>query len=131
VDFRNQQADAVGVMSMDGNCDRSSLTAKDKRTLGVKLFGEGQFRDALTKLEEALGEVETVPADFWNDWGAVAFACGDFQKAESGFRKALELNPDDGQAATIDTLGDGTEFISRCGTLGVYRVGECPGLRPT
>jgi predicted O-methyltransferase YrrM len=46
-----------------------------------------------------LKEHNVNPADLWNDLAAAAFACGQTEKAEDAFRRALALNSDDGQVA--------------------------------
>jgi GT2 family glycosyltransferase len=53
--------------------------------------------DTLKTLTSALREQES--SELWNDWARAALACGDPGLAESGYRRALELEPSHRQAA--------------------------------
>jgi tetratricopeptide (TPR) repeat protein len=84
---------------MPNAVDTCLTPAQEKHTRGAQLYAEGRFEEALAVLEEALRETPEARADFWNDWGAAALACGRADKAEQGFRRALALDPEDAQAA--------------------------------
>jgi len=64
---------------------------------GVLLFEQGRYREALARLDQALGEQQT--AERWNDWAAVQLALGHRENAERGFRRALTLDPNLADAA--------------------------------
>ena len=83
---------------MPNAVDTCLTPAQEKHTRGGQLYAEGRFEEALAVLEEALRENPEARADFWNDWGAAALACGRADKAEQGFRRALALDPEDAQA---------------------------------
>ena len=64
--------------------------------------------EALKILTSALRNKET--SELWNDWASMAFACGDSDLAESGYRRALQLEPSHRQASvnlTALLLGQG------------------------
>src|SRR4029077_15656706 len=89
---------------------------RDSHALGIKLFADGCFPEALRALEEALDSTESGSAKCWNDWSAAAYACGEMEKAEEGFRRALELNPEESQPAAnlgmlLAQLGQAIEAI--------------------
>ena len=62
-----------------------------------KLVEAGKPAEALLILTSALRNRED--SELWNDWASVAFACGDSELAESGYRRALELDSSHRQAA--------------------------------
>lgn len=63
----------------------------------LSLYREGRMKDALEKLGAALKAEEN--SERWNDWGAVQHALGSARNAEAGFRKALELDKNNQEAA--------------------------------
>lgn len=79
------------------NCAVSPVD--EQRQLATELYSQGRFAEALAILEEGVKEYGAAPADLWNDLAVTAFACGQTKKAEDGFRRALAMNSDDGQAA--------------------------------
>jgi len=72
------------------------LTA-EKHEQGLQSYREGRFDEAVCRLGEALAEGQT--SELWNDWAVAQSACGRAVDAEQGFRRALECDPRDGQAA--------------------------------
>jgi GT2 family glycosyltransferase/glycosyltransferase involved in cell wall biosynthesis len=64
---------------------------------GLKLFEKGQYELALREFERALGEEET--SERWNDWAAVQAVLHRAEEAERGFRRALEIDSTNAQAA--------------------------------
>jgi glycosyltransferase involved in cell wall biosynthesis len=72
-----------------------------KRGLAAKLYQEGKLEDASRVFGEALLERET--SDRWTDWATVQLARKRTEEAESGFRRALEL--DGGNTAAALKLG--------------------------
>lgn len=99
----------------------SAMSAEEKHAQGAQLYSEGRFREALTALEEALADGRGTRTEFWNDWGVAALACDDAEKAEKGFRRALEMNPEDIQAvenlgvllAGLNRHGEAIPFLAR------------------
>jgi len=100
--------------------ETSALSAAEKHSKGVRLYVEGHLREALMVLEDALSDSQDIRAEYWNDWGVAALACDDAEKAEKGFRRALELNPQDSQAAAnlgmllagFDRPGEAIPFLA-------------------
>jgi GT2 family glycosyltransferase/SAM-dependent methyltransferase/glycosyltransferase involved in cell wall biosynthesis len=73
------------------------MNAREKHGMAVRLFGAGQKQDALTLLREVLAEQES--SELWSDWAAVQFGSNAAGEAEKGFRIALQLDPENVQAA--------------------------------
>lgn len=74
-----------------------SPDANYKHQQGLQLLNSGRLEDALPLLGQALAQEET--CERWNDWAAAEFLLGRAVEAEHGFRRALELDPNDIQAA--------------------------------
>src|SRR5580704_18418382 len=72
------------------------LTA-EKHEQALQSYREGRFDEAVCRLGEALAEEQT--SELWNDWAVAHLACGRAANAEQGFRRALECDPRDAQAA--------------------------------
>jgi tRNA (mo5U34)-methyltransferase len=72
------------------------LTA-EKHEQALQCYREGRFDEAVCRLGEALAEEQT--SELWNDWAVAHLACGRAVDAEHGFRRALECDPRDAQAA--------------------------------
>jgi tetratricopeptide (TPR) repeat protein len=64
---------------------------------GLRLFQSGRAPESVALFSQALKEHET--SERWNDWAAALQTCGDSAQAEGGFRRALELDPWNLQAA--------------------------------
>ncbi len=64
---------------------------------GLRMFEEGNPREALALFGRALGGRET--GERWNDWAAAQVALKQSAEAEQGFRRALEIDPRHAQAA--------------------------------
>jgi len=75
---------------------KAKTPARSKAQLGVELFRQGDYQKASDILAEALQTSET--PDIWNDWATAEAACGRHEKAQEGFRRALSLEPKNGQA---------------------------------
>jgi Protein of unknown function (DUF707). len=58
--------------------------------LVARLMDEQKRDEALRLIETAMMAGET--CELWNDWATVHWTCGDGNRAEQGFRRALELN---------------------------------------
>jgi glycosyltransferase involved in cell wall biosynthesis len=56
----------------------------------VQLLREGNAEEASEALKEALAQQES--SDLWHSWAIARLACGETAEAESGFRRALQLN---------------------------------------
>jgi tetratricopeptide (TPR) repeat protein len=63
----------------------------------VPQYREGRFGEAAQLLSEEI--VERPTSEAWNDWAATQRSLGQFRDGERGFRKALRLNPENGEAA--------------------------------
>src|SRR5436305_3969419 len=57
----------------------------------ITAFRQGHPAEALRLLEELL--TENASAECWNDWAAIHLSTGELSKAESGFARALQLDP--------------------------------------
>ncbi len=79
--------------------ERQKATQADEQLhrQGIQLFQDGKLTDSLAFIARSLGARET--AERWNDWATVQSALGNSQDAEQGFRRALTLSPNHGQAA--------------------------------
>jgi Flp pilus assembly protein TadD len=75
----------------------SAANPKQLHEQGVALYREGRMQEALKTLHAALRLEEN--SERWNDWAAVQHALGSAPDAEQGFRKALELDKNNQQAA--------------------------------
>jgi hypothetical protein len=74
------------------------LPVEDKHARGVQSCREGRLQTADVLLAEALREVET--CERWNDWATVQSAIRNLANAEIGFRRALQLEPENAEART-------------------------------
>jgi FkbM family methyltransferase len=72
--------------------------AQTKDELALQEWENNRLPEASRLLEECLAERET--ADRWNNWASVQFKTGNARAGELGFRRALELEPQYGQAAS-------------------------------
>jgi Flp pilus assembly protein TadD len=73
------------------------MTPKGMHELGLRLYSEGRMEEALAQFWAALKAKET--SERWNDWAAAQHALGFILQAESGFRKAFEMDKSNLQAA--------------------------------
>jgi GT2 family glycosyltransferase len=78
-----------------------------KHDEAIAAFHQGRFSDALRLLQLLLEAGET--SEMWNDWAAVQLALGDIERAEAGFSRAIELDPDNADA----TINLGVMLLSR------------------
>ena len=69
----------------------------NKHSEAVAAFQQGNPQDAL-QLFDRLLQAEDASSELWNDWATVQSACGELRKAETGFLRALELDPANHQA---------------------------------
>jgi glycosyltransferase involved in cell wall biosynthesis len=67
-----------------------------KHDEAIAAFHQGRFSDALRLLQPLLEAGGT--SELWNDWAAVQLALGDIERAEAGFSRAIELDPDNTDA---------------------------------
>lgn len=63
----------------------------------LRLFAEGNYREGARLLADALKTRET--SELWNDWATAQLMLGDTVDAEEGYRRALELDPQNACAA--------------------------------
>jgi GT2 family glycosyltransferase len=78
-----------------------------KHDEAIAAFHQGRFSDALRLLQPLLEAGET--SELRNDWAAVQLALGDIERAEAGFSRAIELDPDNTDA----TINLGVMLLSR------------------
>jgi tetratricopeptide (TPR) repeat protein len=77
--------------------ERKSTPEEQKHRQGAMLFNQGSYDQAARLFAEALDIQET--SDRWNDWATAQMLCEHRVSAERGFVYALELNPQNQQAA--------------------------------
>jgi Flp pilus assembly protein TadD len=77
--------------------DLRSKSGQEAHRQGLQLFKESQFEEAAKWLREALTLDPT--AEHWSDWASAELACGRMPQAEAGYRQALTLDLDNGEAA--------------------------------
>ena len=95
------------------------VSQDEKHQQGIKLFQEGQFEEAVRLISEALLGTET--SERWNDWATVVLSCGRPTEAEKGFRRALEMDPQNREAAvnlgvllaSLEQDADAVPFLER------------------
>jgi glycosyltransferase involved in cell wall biosynthesis len=68
----------------------------NKHAQAILSFQQGHTVEALRLLEELLKAGDT--SELWNDWAMVNLAAEDLHKAELGFTRALELDPENTDA---------------------------------
>lgn len=90
------------------------MHAAEKHKRALDSYRHGRFDDALGLLGEALEEEET--SERWNDWASAQLAVRRLAEAERGFRRALQLDPDNPEAcanlgALLATLGRHSEAL--------------------
>jgi Flp pilus assembly protein TadD len=73
------------------------MTGRDIHQQGLQFFHENQYENAAKWLREALTLDPT--AERWSDWASAELACGRTEQAEAGYRQALKLDLDNGEAA--------------------------------
>src|SRR6266481_716528 len=73
------------------------MNGAEIHTLGLRLYEAERFDDALALLRQALGDAES--SELWSDWATVQFRRGETSEAEAGYRIALQMNPNETQAA--------------------------------
>src|SRR5260221_9302525 len=73
------------------------MNAAEIHTLGLRLYEGERFDEALALLRQALGDAES--SELWSDWSTVQFRRGETGEAEAGYRIALQMNPNETQAA--------------------------------
>ena len=96
-----------------------------KHDEAVNAFHLGQPQQALRLFEELLLEQES--SELWNDWATVQVAIGNVHEAETGLRRALQLDPQNHPAKAdlgILMLSQGDH------TRGIQLIEECISLLP-
>jgi len=73
------------------------MIVRDVHLQGLQFFKENQYENAAKWLREALTLDPT--AERWSDWASAELACGRTEQAEAGYRQALKLDLDNGEAA--------------------------------
>jgi 2-polyprenyl-3-methyl-5-hydroxy-6-metoxy-1,4-benzoquinol methylase len=84
------------------------MPATEKHRSAIKLYKEGRLEEADQLITDALQGGET--GELWNDWAAIQFALGRKEEAQTGFRRAIVLDPACCEAETnLTALMFGTE----------------------
>ncbi len=73
------------------------MQAADKHQRGLDSYRFGRFDEAVRLFSEALQEQET--SELWNDWASAQIAARRMAEAERGFHRALQLDPENADAA--------------------------------
>lgn len=73
------------------------MITAEKHQQGIEHYLGARFEEAARVLGEALEDAPT--GELWNDWAAAQLACGRLADAERGFRQAVGLDSEHGQAA--------------------------------
>lgn len=68
-----------------------------EHTNALKAFQEGRIEEAARLFGKALGEEES--SELWNDWATAQFHLSNAEEAEEGYRRALELDDKNVEAA--------------------------------
>jgi len=78
---------------------------------GLELFAQGRYQEAIGSFEESLRQAET--SEVWSDWATAQFASGRVPQAREGLKRALQLNPQNHQAAAnlrlVELLADSAQ----------------------
>jgi len=74
---------------LHANHPAGNLTGSTGKSV-ARLVQEGKSQEAVALLDVAISEGET--AELWNDWATVQHGCGHADKAERGYRRALDLD---------------------------------------
>jgi len=73
------------------------MNSAETHALALRLYQAGRFDEALALLRQALADGES--SELWSDWATVQFRRGEAAEAEAGYRIALQVNPNETQAA--------------------------------
>jgi GT2 family glycosyltransferase/2-polyprenyl-3-methyl-5-hydroxy-6-metoxy-1,4-benzoquinol methylase/glycosyltransferase involved in cell wall biosynthesis len=73
------------------------MNSAETHALALRLYEAGRFEEALALLRQALADGES--SELWSDWATVQFRRGEAGEAVAGYRIALEMNPNETQAA--------------------------------
>ena len=76
---------------------KQSTTHQEKHQRARDLCHEGRPEEAVRLLDELLSEEHTT--ERWNDWATAQLMCDCGTEAEKGYRRALELDTQNSQAA--------------------------------
>jgi GT2 family glycosyltransferase/glycosyltransferase involved in cell wall biosynthesis/2-polyprenyl-3-methyl-5-hydroxy-6-metoxy-1,4-benzoquinol methylase len=73
------------------------MNSAESHALALRLYEAGRFEEALALLRQALGDGES--SELWSDLATVQLRRGEAGEAEAGYRIALQMNPNEAQAA--------------------------------
>ncbi len=76
---------------------KQSTTHQEKHQRARDLCHEGRPEEAVRLLDELLSDEHTT--ERWNDWATAQLMCDRGTEAEKGYRRALELDTQNSQAA--------------------------------
>ena len=77
--------------------EEKKMTAQEQRQLGIDLFNQGKYREAVHTFSGLLRAYES--SEVWNDWATAQAAVGELGEAESGYKRALQIDPNNAPAA--------------------------------
>jgi Tfp pilus assembly protein PilF len=75
----------------------ATAKTRDFSAEAVECFARQEFDKAAVLLGECLLQQQT--SELWNDWATARFFAGRSVEAEGGYQRALEMNPQNAQAA--------------------------------
>ncbi len=73
------------------------MLSTTKHQQGIEQYHRGRYNEAVRLFSEALQEEAT--SELWNDWATANLALANVSEAEAGFRRALNCDPGNAQAA--------------------------------
>jgi ubiquinone/menaquinone biosynthesis C-methylase UbiE len=73
------------------------MTVQEQHQQGIELFNNGKYREAVGIFSNLLQSDNS--SEMWNNWASAQAAAGAFEEAEKGFKKALQIAPNNDQAA--------------------------------
>ncbi|HEY1464242.1 MAG TPA: methyltransferase domain-containing protein [Terriglobales bacterium] len=78
------------------------MTVQEQYQHGVSLFNQGKCKEAVQILSGVLQTNQS--SEIWNDWATAQAGAGELVDAEKGYRRALQLDPNNTQAARNLTM---------------------------
>ncbi|MGH9406315.1 MAG: methyltransferase domain-containing protein [Terriglobia bacterium] len=102
------------------------MSASEPHEQGLRLLHSGLPNEAVRCFAAALREQETSAR--WNDWATASLRCVRFADAEQGYRRALAIDPRNGQAAL--NLGVGLARQGRFGDAVAFLAQRRGTLKP-
>jgi ubiquinone/menaquinone biosynthesis C-methylase UbiE len=73
------------------------MTVQEQHQQGVSLFNQGKYKEAVQVFSGLLQNNQS--SEIWNDWATAQAVAGELVDAEKGYRRALQLDPNNASAA--------------------------------